>query len=61
MPKGARWSQLKAFAPQPTIGSDVDEAMAAIEPDNTSLKGVLPKGYARLGLDKQGLSQVPTR
>jgi type I restriction enzyme M protein len=58
VPKEARWSHLKARAPQATIGSDVDEAMAAIERDNPSLKGVLPKDYARPGLDKQRLGQV---
>ncbi len=58
VPKEARWSHLKARAPQPTIGSDVDEAMAAIERDNPSLKSVLPKDYARPGLDKQRLGQV---
>lgn len=58
VPTEARWSHLKARAPQPTIGSDVDAAMAAIERDNPSLKGVLPKDYARPGLDKQRLGQV---
>src|SRR5215203_4855495 len=52
VPKEARWSALKAAAPQPTIGTLVDDAMAAIERDNPSLKGVLPKDYARPGLDK---------
>jgi type I restriction enzyme M protein len=32
--------------------------MAAIERDNASLKGVLPKDYARPGLDKQRLGQI---
>ena len=32
--------------------------MSAIERDNTSLKGVLPKDYARPGLDKQRLGQI---
>jgi type I restriction enzyme M protein len=36
----------------------VDDAMAAIERDNPSLKGVLPKDYARPGLDKQRLGQI---
>ena len=49
VPKEARWSALKAAAPQPTIGTLVDDAMAAIERDNPSLKGVLPKDYARPG------------
>ena len=32
--------------------------MTAIERDNPSLKGVLPKDYARPGLDKQRLGQI---
>ena len=32
--------------------------MAAIERDNPSLKGVLPKDFGRAGLDKQRLGQV---
>src|SRR5665213_721405 len=51
VPKEARWQHLKASAPQPTIGTLVDDAMAAIERDNPSLKGVLPKDFGRTGLD----------
>jgi type I restriction enzyme M protein len=58
VPKEARWSHLKASGPQPTIGTLVDDAMAAIERDNPSLKGVLPKDYGRPGLDKQRLGQI---
>ncbi|MBI3785550.1 MAG: SAM-dependent DNA methyltransferase [Deltaproteobacteria bacterium] len=58
VPKEARWAHLKASAPQPAIGTLVDDAMAAIERDNPSLKGVLPKDYARPGLDKQRLGQL---
>jgi len=58
VPKGARWSHLKDNAPQPTIGKIVDDAMVEIERDNPSLKGVLPKDYARPGLDKQRLGQL---
>jgi len=58
VPKEARWSALKAAAPQATIGTLVDDAMAAIERDNPSLKGVLPKDYARPGLDKARLGQL---
>jgi type I restriction enzyme M protein len=58
VPKEARWSHLRANAPQPKIGTVVDDAMAAIERDNPSLKGVLPKDFARLGLDKQRLGQL---
>jgi len=58
VPKEARWSHLKASAPQPTIGTVVDDAMSAIERDNASLKAVLPKDYGRPGLDKQRLGQL---
>ena len=58
MPKEARWSFLRDNAPQPTIGKLVDDAMIAIERDNPSLKGVLPKDYGRPRLDKQRLGQL---
>jgi type I restriction enzyme M protein len=58
VPKEARWSYLKANAKQPTIGKDIDDAMVAIERDNRSLKGVLPKDYARPALDKQRLGEL---
>ncbi len=58
VPKEARWTYLKANAPQPTIGKLADDAMTAIERDNPTLKGVLPKDYARPGLDKQRLGQL---
>ncbi len=58
VPKEARWSNLKANAKQPTIGKIVDDAMLAIEHDNPSLKGVLPKDYAHPRLDKHRLGQL---
>ncbi len=58
VPPEARWERLKQNARQPGIGQIVDEAMEAIERDNPSLKGVLPKEYARPVLDKQRLGQL---
>jgi type I restriction enzyme M protein len=58
VPPEARWWHLKAQAKQPTIGQLVDDAMTGIERDNASLKGVLPKDYARPALDKQRLGQI---
>lgn len=58
VPKEARWSHLTANAKQPTIGKIVDDAMIAIERDNPSLKGVLPKDYSHPRLDKQRLGQL---
>jgi type I restriction enzyme M protein len=58
VPKEARWSHLQANAKQPTIGKVLDDAMVAVERDNTRLKGVLPKDYARPGLDKHRLGEL---
>ena len=58
VPADARWPQLQASAKQPGIGKIVDDAMVAIERDNPRLKGVLPKDYARPGLDKQRLGEL---
>ena len=58
VPKVARWEHLQANAKQPTIGKVIDEAMVAIEKENPTLKGVLPKDYARPTLDKQRLGEL---
>ena len=58
VPKEARWSYLRSRAKDPTIGVLVDKSMEAIERENPSLKGVLPKDYARPALDKQRLGQL---
>lgn len=58
IPKEARWSHLVQNAKQPTIGVLVDEAMDAVERDNPTLKGVLPKDYAREALDKRRLGEL---
>jgi type I restriction enzyme M protein len=58
VPLEARWDKLQKNAKQPTIGITLDEAMDAIERENASLKGVLPKNYNREGLDKQRLGEL---
>jgi len=58
VPPQARWKWLQSRAKLPTIGKDIDDAMDAIEKDNPSLKGVLPKDYARPALDKQRLGEL---
>ncbi len=55
VPKVARWSHLHSRAKQPTIGKDVDDAMEAIEKENKTLKGILPKVFAKPNLDKTSL------
>ncbi|MCB9599200.1 MAG: SAM-dependent DNA methyltransferase [Sandaracinus sp.] len=58
VPKEARWSHLQGNAKQPTIGKLVDDAMVAIEAQNPTLKGVLPKDYGRPALDKTRLGEL---
>lgn len=59
VPRGARWSDIQDKAKLPTIGQAVDAAMAAIEDENPTLKGVLPKStYGRADLDKRLLGEV---
>jgi type I restriction enzyme M protein len=47
MPEGHRWDDLRKAAKQTDIGERIDAAMDAIEKENPSLRGVLPKRYAR--------------
>lgn len=58
VPQDARWSHLQANAKQPEIGKLVDQAMDAIEKENASLKGVLPKVFARQNLDPTSLGEL---
>jgi len=55
VPATARWSYLQSRAKLPEIGKDVDFAMDAIERDNSILRNVLPKVYARGNLDPASL------
>jgi type I restriction enzyme M protein len=58
VPPEARWQYLRGRAKDPKIGKIVDDALLAIERDNPTLKGVLPKDYAHPRLDKQRLGQL---
>ena len=55
VPTEARWSFLQSKAKQPNIGKFLDDAMDAIEKQNPSLKGVLPKVYSLGNLDATNL------
>ena len=58
VPQEARWSFIKDNAKKPEIGQFIDAAMVAIEKENPSLVGVLPKTYARPELDKTRLGET---
>lgn len=58
VPPEARWQYLKERAKQPEIGKLIDNAMDLIELDNPSLRGVLPKTYARPSMDVRRLGEL---
>lgn len=59
VPPEARWSTLQAAAREPRIGEVVDAAMRALEDANPgTLRGALPKDYARPALPKAALGQL---
>jgi len=58
VPQNSRWSFLVSKATNPEIGKDIDNAMEQIEKENPSLKGVLPKVYARGNLDPTSLGEL---
>jgi type I restriction enzyme M protein len=53
VPADARWLHFQKCPTQPTIGKTADDATVATKRDNLHPKGVLPKDYARLGLDTE--------
>jgi len=55
VPPEARWENLRNQGKQPNIATLIDDAMHAIERDNTKLKGKLPRDYARRGIPPERL------
>ncbi|MFQ6485594.1 type I restriction-modification system subunit M [Brachybacterium epidermidis] len=47
VPEGHRWDDLRKAGKQPEIGQIINDAMEAIERENESLKGILPKNFNR--------------
>ncbi len=58
VPKKARWPFLVENAKRPEIGQLIDDAMDAIEKENPTLKGILPKDYSRPALDKRRVGEL---
>lgn len=58
VPENARWSYIAQHSKQAEIGQVVDTALDAIEKENDSLRGVLPKNYSRPELDKRILGEI---
>ncbi|MFM7409153.1 MAG: type I restriction-modification system subunit M [Cuspidothrix sp.] len=58
VPQAARWSNFQTNAKNIKIGELIDAGMDAIEKENPSLKGVLPKEYGKPALDKRLLGEL---
>lgn len=58
VPQKARWSAISYAAHTAEIGKVIDKAMELIEKENSRLKNILPKSFARPELDKRRLGEV---
>ena len=58
VPEAARWEFIRANAKQVDIGKRIDDALAAIEVENPSLKNILDKRYARAQLPDGKLGEL---
>ncbi|MFG6377781.1 MAG: type I restriction-modification system subunit M [Lachnospiraceae bacterium] len=58
VPECARWKVISSAAHTPEIGKVIDDAMRAVEQENTDLKNVLPKNFGSPDLDKRVLGEV---
>ena len=58
VPESARWESIRAQAKQATIGKIIDEALSLIEIENSKLKGILDKRYARAQLPDGKLGEL---
>jgi type I restriction enzyme M protein len=58
VPEKARWKNIQAKAKLPTIGQELDDAMEAIEKENSELRNVLPKVFGKPNLDKTSLGEL---
>ncbi|MBB6336990.1 type I restriction enzyme M protein [Xanthomonas arboricola] len=51
VPPEARWDYLQGKAARADIATLIDDAILAVERDNSNLKGKLPRDYARRGIE----------
>jgi type I restriction enzyme M protein len=58
VPEAARWETLRAQAKQADIGKRIDDALSLIETENSKLKGILDKRYARVQLPDGKLGEL---
>jgi type I restriction enzyme M protein len=58
VPNKARWAFISKHSKQIDIGQILDNALIAIEKDNSELKNILPKIYSKGEIDKRRLGEL---
>ena len=58
VPPEARWVNLQNLATRPDIATLIDDAILAVESDNSNLKGKLPRDYARRGIAPERMKDL---
>ena len=58
IPEKARWDYLQKYTMHNDIGKYLDEALEAIEEENPTLKGILPKVYSRTPVESHSLGEL---
>jgi len=58
IPEKARWDYLQKHTMHHDIGKYLDEALEAIEEENPSLRGILPKVYSRTPVESYSLGEL---
>ncbi len=58
VPKNAQWDFLKSEATNPVIGQLIDNAVAALEKLNETLREIFPKNYSNPAVDQSALGEL---
>ena len=58
IPEKCRWSYIKQFVKDESIGTILDQALIDIEKENDELRGILPKVYSKGDIDKRTLGEL---
>src|SRR5680860_1347451 len=58
VPKESRWHAVLALGSQPQLGVELDRALDRIEQENGSLRGVLPRVYAKAPIPASKLGEL---
>lgn len=58
IPPAARWETIQSQAMSPYLGKSINDAMMAIQQENSSLRGIIPIDYATQALNQRQLGEL---